>query len=387
MPKQSNQRVIEAIQKVVGSRAVPLHEPSFKGNEWSYIKKCLDTGFVSSVGSFVTQFESELAKYTGADYAIAVASGTAALHISLKLSGVRPQDEVLTPTLSFIATANAVSYCGATPHFVDSDLDSWGIDARKLRNYLAKITEQRGGFCVSKVTGRVIRAMIPMHVFGHPCDLDGLLAVACDYNIALVEDAAESIGSYYYGKHTGTFGALGALSFNGNKTITTGGGGAILTNNKDLANKARHITTTSKIPHPWNYTHDEVGFNYRMPNLNAALGCAQLEMLPSMLASKRQLTARYLDVFKTTDDVALKIEPTGCVSNYWLQTLMLVDSQTSRLEDLLSEANKQGIMTRPIWGLTHEQLPYKDCPKMDLNQATNIAKRAINIPSSVGLIE
>lgn len=380
-----SEQVIDAIRSVVGSASIALHEPSFKGNEWVYLKECLDSTFVSSVGKFVDRFEDDLVKFTGAKYAVAVVNGTAALHIALKLAGVEQNDEVLVPALSFVATANAVSYCGATPHFVDSEMSTLGVDANKLRKYLSEITEQHGGQCINRLSGQVIRALVPMHIFGHPVDIDGLLAIAHDFNIVLIEDAAESLGSYYHGQHTGTFGLMGALSFNGNKTITTGGGGAILTNNTELARYAKHITTTAKLPHAWEYRHDEIGYNYRMPNLNAALGCAQLEKLPIMIASKRRLYECYKASFASIQGVNLFREPDRCLSNYWLQTLLLDIDQAGQRDSILAATNKAGLMTRPAWILMHELTPFKDCPRMNLEVANGLSHRIINIPSSSGL--
>jgi predicted outer membrane repeat protein len=279
-----------------------------------------------------------------------------------------------------------VDYCGATPHFVDSELRTLGMDARRLREYLDARSEQRAGQCVNKSSGRVIRALVPMHVFGHPVDIDGLMAVAHDFNIALVEDAAESLGSYYHGQHTGTFGRLGVLSFNGNKTITTGGGGAILTNDAELARRAKHLTTTAKLPHAWEYRHDEIGFNYRLPNLNAALGCAQLEQLTAMLAAKRALFGRYQAAFASVTGVTLLAEPGHCQSNYWLQTLMLDPGYANQRDDILKATNDAGLMTRPVWELMHELTPFKNCPRMDLSCAKSLAQRLINIPSSSNLV-
>lgn len=380
------EQVVVAIRTAVGARVVALHEPSFVGNEWLYLKECLDSTFVSSVGKFVDRFEVELATFTGAKYAVAVVNGTAALHIALKLAGVKADDEVLIPALTFVATANAVTYCGATPHFVDSEERTLGVDAVKLRDYLTSHTEQRAGQCVNRATGRVIRAIVPMHVFGHPVDLDELLAVAHDFNLALVEDAAESLGSYYHGQHTGTFGLMGTLSFNGNKTITTGGGGAILTNDPELAHHAKHLTTTAKVPHDWEYRHDEIGYNYRMPNLNAALGCAQLEQLPTMLVAKRGLFQRYQEAFAPVVGVKLMAEPEQCQSNYWLQTLLLGAEQANQRDPILKVTNDAGFMTRPAWILMHELTPFKDCPRMDLAVAQSLSQRLINIPSSSGLV-
>lgn len=380
------EQVVAAIRTVVGAGPVTLHEPSFIGNEWLYLKECLDSTFVSSVGKFVDRFEVELATFTGAKHAVAVVNGTAALHIALKLAGVKAGDEVLIPALTFVATANAVTYCDATPHFVDSEARTLGVDTAKLRDYLASQTEQRAGQRVNRATGRVIRALVPMHTFGHPVDMDGLLAVAHDFNLALVEDAAESLGSYYHGQHTGTFGLMGTLSFNGNKTITTGGGGAILTNDIDLARHAKHLTTTAKMQHAWEYRHDEVGYNYRMPNLNAALGCAQLEQLPTMLAAKRELFKRYQSAFAQVRGAKLMVEPEQCQSNYWLQTLLLDVDQVKQRDLVLETTNDAGFMTRPGWVLMQELTPFKDCPRMDLAGAQSLSQRLINIPSSSGLV-
>lgn len=381
------EQVVAAIRAVVGAGPAALHEPSFCGSEWLYLKECLDSTFVSSVGKFVDRFEADLADFTGAKHAVAVVNGTAALHIALKLAGVKTDDEVLIPALTFVATANAVTYCGAVPHFVDSESRTLGVDAEKLRDYLVSHTEQRAGQCVNRATGRIIRALVPMHTFGHPVDVDGLLSVAHDFNILPVEDAAESLGSYYHGQHTGTFGLLGTLSFNGNKTITTGGGGAILTDDAELARYAKHLTTTAKLPHAWEYHHDEIGYNYRMPNLNAALGCAQLEQLPSMLAAKRELFQRYQSVFASVLGVKLVAEPEQCRSNYWLQTLALDPERADQRGTVLQATNDAGFMTRPAWALIHELRPFKDCPRMDLVGALSLSQRLINIPSSSGLVQ
>lgn len=384
-PPALAEQVIAAIRTVVGAGPVTLHEPSFTGNEWLYLKECLDSTFVSSVGKFVDRFELDLAAFTGAKHAVAVVNGTAALHIALKLAGVKAGDEVLIPALTFVATANAVSYCGATPHLVDSESRTMGVDVAKLRDYLADQTDQYGGQCVNRATGNVIRAIVPMHAFGHPVELDGLLAVAHDFKLALVEDAAESLGSYYHGQHTGTFGLMGTLSFNGNKTITTGGGGAILTNDAELARHAKHLTTTAKLPHAWEYRHDEIGYNYRLPNLNAALGCAQMEQLPAMLVAKRKLFQYYQAAFAPVMGVRLVAEPDQCQSNYWLQTLLLDAGQAEQRDPILKATNSAGFMTRPAWILMHELTPFKNCPSMDLAGAKSLSQRLINIPSSSGL--
>ncbi len=381
------QSIVLAIKSVVGDGPLALHEPRFHGNEWVYLKECLDSTFVSSVGKFVDRFEDDLANFTGAKRAVAVVNGTAALHVALRLAGVEAGDEVLLPALTFIATANAVAYCQATPHFVDSEERSLGMDAVALREYLSTITEIRNGQCVNRKTGRVIRAMVPMHTFGHPVDIEALLAVAHDFHLQLIEDAAESLGSTVGGQHTGTFGLMGTLSFNGNKTITTGGGGAILTNDVELGKRAKHITTTAKLPHRWNFVHDEVGFNYRLPNLNAALGCAQLEQLPGFLRDKRRLFEQYQAAFANVPGVQLVAEPTGCSSNYWLQTLLLDTAHAEQRDAVLAATNDAGLMTRPIWALMNHLPMYANAPRAPLPVAESLERRVINIPSSSGLVQ
>ena len=385
-PHNFSQQIIQAIQSVVGVGPVALHEPRFRGNEWVYLKECLDSTFVSSVGKFVDRFEDELAAFTGAKRAVAVVNGTAALHVALRLTGVEAGDEVLLPALTFIATTNAVAYCGATPHFVDSEERSLGMDAGALREYLSTTAELRGGHCVNRSTGRVIRAMVPMHTFGHPANVEELLAVAHDFRLQLIEDAAESLGSTVGGRHTGTLGLMGTLSFNGNKTITTGGGGAILTNSIELGTRAKHLTTTAKLPHRWNFVHDEVGYNYRLPNLNAALGCAQLEQLPGFLEDKRRLFERYQLAFANLSGVHLVNEPLGCRSNYWLQTLLLDESLSNQRDALLTATNDAGLMTRPVWTLMHRLPMYNQAPRAPLPVAESLERRLINIPSSSGLV-
>ena len=385
-PHNFSQQIVQAIQSVVGIGPVALHEPRFRGNEWVYLKECLDSTFVSSVGKFVDRFEDELAAFTGAKRAVAVVNGTAALHVALRLAGVEAGDEVLLPALTFIATTNAVAYCGATPHFVDSEEHSLGMDAGALREHLSSTTEMCGGHCVNRVTGRMIRAMVPMHTFGHPANVEELLAVAHDFRLPLIEDAAESLGSTAGGRHTGTFGLMGTLSFNGNKTITTGGGGAILTNSLELGARAKHLTTTAKLPHRWNFVHDEVGYNYRLPNLNAALGCAQLEQLPSFLVDKRRLFDHYRSAFANVSGVSLVAEPNACRSNYWLQTLLLDDSLADQRDAVLSATNDAGLMTRPVWTLMHRMPMSAGAPRAAIPIAESLERRLINIPSSAGLV-
>jgi perosamine synthetase len=377
--------IVAAIRAVVGEGPVALHEPLFAGNEWNYVKECLDSSFVSSVGKFVGRFEADLAKFTGAKYAVAVVNGTAALHIALRLAGVLPGDEVIVPAMTFVATASAVCYCGAVPHFADSEERTLGLDPNALRDYLKATTLLRARQCVNRATGRVIRAMVPMHAFGHPADMEGLLAVARDFHLALVEDAAESLGSSIEGRHTGTFGTMGTLSFNGNKTVTTGGGGAVITDDAALAAHAKHLTTTAKVAHRWEYRHDEVGYNYRMPNINAALGCAQLEQLPKFVAEKRRLFERYAEAFKSLREVRLVAEPAGCKSNYWLQTLILDPRFAARRDEILAATNDAGVMTRPAWTLMHKLEPYRGSPRMPLSVAESLEARLINIPSSAFL--
>lgn len=380
-------QVLAALRKVLPdeNQIYPLHEPVFGGREREYLKDCIDTRMVSSVGGYVDKFERMLEEFTGARHAVAVVNGTAGIHIALKLSGVLPGDEVLVPAMTFVASANAVTYCGASPHFVDSEEQTLGLDPDKLCQYLKEVTERRSGACIHKKTGKVIRAMLPMHAFGHPVRMEECLRVARDFRITLVEDAAESIGSLYQGKHTGTFGTLGVLSFNGNKTITTGGGGAILTNNTALAGHAKHLTTTAKIPHPWKYQHDAIGYNYRLPNLNAALGCAQLEKLSGILLSKRKLLQSYRTAFAPVEGLKLFSEPEHCHSNYWLQTILLNLETRDQKEEILKVTNDAGIKTRPAWELLHTLPPFRSAARMNLSGAILISERLINLPSSVCL--
>lgn len=377
--------VIGAIREVLGEGSFSLHEPEFNGKELEYLTNCIESKFVSSVGPFVQNFEEDLTKFTGANYAVAVVNGTAALHIALKLAGVEPGDEVLLPALTFVATANAVSYCGAMPHFVDSCEISLGVNFQKLREYLIKNTLQKSGNCINRETGKIIRSLVVMHTFGAPSDIEGLISLAQEFNLKLVEDAAESLGSYYDGKHTGTFGLLGTLSFNGNKIITTGGGGAILTDSESLAQKAKHLTTTAKIVHPWEFIHDSVGFNYRMPNLNAALGCAQLEELVSKIELKRKLHLEYKSAFNPIEGIKLFSETPRTKSNYWLQTLILDEDKVTERERILSLSNASGIMMRPAWKLMTDLPMYRSAPRMDLSVAKSLSLRILNIPSSPSL--
>ena len=381
-------RFLSALRTVLPVKtAIALHEPEFAGNEWAYVKECIDTGWVSSVGKYVDEFERRLVEVTGSRFAVATVNGTAALHVALKLAGVESGDEVIVPALSFVATANAVAYCGAVPHFVDSAEDTLGLCPRALRNHLNNSTEPTGGKTRNKQTGRRIAAVVPMHAFGHPADLDGLMAVARDFHLPLVEDAAESLGSTYQGRHTGTFGLLAALSFNGNKIITTGGGGAILTQDDTLARHAKHLTTTAKRPHRWEFFHDEVAWNYRLPNINAALGCAQLERLTDFIARKRTLAHRYRDTFSIVPEVRFADEPVSCRSNFWLNTIVLNSASAALRDELLAVSNNAGFMTRPAWTLLHRLPMFAACPHAPLPVAEKLEASLINLPSSPSLAE
>ena len=379
--------LIERLRSVLPDtgKTIGLHEPEFKGQEWAFVKECIDTGWVSSVGKYVDQFERKLEEITGAERAVAAVNGTAALHICLVAAGVQPGDEVLTPALTFIATANAIKYCMACPHFVDSSEKTLGICPQKLGNYLKEIARVENGVCINKKSGRVIRAIVPMHVFGHCVDLDPLVEVCNEFSITLIEDAAESLGSYYKGRHTGTFGKLGAISFNGNKIVTTGGGGAVITSDQELGNRIKHLTTTAKRPHAWEFFHDSTGYNYRMPNINAALGCAQLEQLPTFLARKRKLAEAYRACFADFTGLSFFVEPDFSKSNYWLNTLILDQSHADYREQVLELTNKSGIACRPVWTLMSRLPIHAECSRSDLAVAESLEMRVINIPSSVFL--
>ena len=378
----SAQDLIEFIQSIhKPSHSIwPIHEPQIGQAERHRINECLNSGYVSSVGQFVIAFEQALKEYTGANYAIATVNGTAALHIANLLAGVQPNDEVITSPLSFIATSNAIRYCSAFPHFVDIEPDTLGIDPEKLRSYLQRSTHYKNGVTVNKQTGRIIRALNLVHVLGHPAQLEEIHAICADYHLNLIEDAAESMGSTYKGQHAGTFGQVGVLSFNGNKVITTGGGGAILTNDEQLATRARHLTTTAKVSHPWEYYHDEIGYNYRMPNINAALGVAQLERLPLLLHRKQQLAQTYQAYFSKFSNVKCIQAPENVVSNYWLNALLLTDKFA--LNDFLHHASVANVGLRPLWRLHHTLPIFYDCPRMPICVAEDICERVICLPSS-----
>lgn len=407
------ENIVQFMRKLYNQQEgfIPLHAPVFMGNEKKYLEECIDSTFVSSVGKFVDQFETDMAKYTGATKAVACVNGTNALHLALKLVGVEPNTEVITQPLTFIATANAIKYCHADPVFIDVDKDTLGLSPEKLEYWLRKnvkpaTSNRQQGKLINKFTNKQITACVPMHTFGHPCRIDEIIEVCNKYNIPVVEDAAESLGSFYKNQHTGTFAEIGVLSFNGNKTITTGGGGMLLFKDKKLAQKAKHLTTQAKVAHPWEFVHDEIGYNYRMPNINAALGLAQLEQLPKFIESKRKIAAAYKDFFenynndvilsRTSSGVEMKSkdegrkikffsEPNNATSNYWLNTILLKD-KTER-DSFLKYTNENNVMTRPAWTLMNKLEMFKNEQIGDLGNAEWLAERIVNIPSSVIMLE
>ena len=377
-------QIVDFIRDLYGtSDFVPLAVPKFIGNEKKYLNECIDTTFVSSVGKFVDRFEEDMARYTGAKRAVVCVSGTNALHMALMLAGVERDDEVLTQALTFIATCNALSYIDAHPVFLDVDVATMGLSPDAVKEWLAKNAEIRNNQCYNKRTGRRVKACVPMHTFGHPVRLDELVEVCEEYHIELVEDAAESIGSLYKGKHTGTFGKIGALSFNGNKTITTGGGGMLLFNDEELGKYAKHLTTQAKIPHRWEFRHDHIGYNYRMPNINAALGCAQLEHIEEYVEDKRATAAAYRDYFSRMDGIEFFVEPENTRSNYWLNAVLLPNREEQQA--FLQYTNDNGVMTRPIWELMNRLPMFENCETDHLTNTRMFADRVVNIPSSVRL--
>jgi|TARA_B110000008_G_C16976068_1_gene565958 perosamine synthetase len=372
--------VVDFVRNIYGNKElIPLHEPLFIGNEKKYLNDCIDSTFVSSVGKFVDQFEEKIAEYVGVKYAVATSNGTAALHIALIVSGVNPSDEVITQPLTFVATCNAINYCGATPVFVDVDMDTMGLSPKSLRDFLLKNTTVKNKQCINNITGKVVKACLPMHTFGHPCRIEEIKDICEKFHINLVEDAAESLGSFYKGKHTGKFGSIGVLSFNGNKIITSGGGGCIITDNKELAIRAKHLTTTAKVAHKWQYSHDMIGYNYRMPNINAALLIAQLENLEVFLKSKREIAMQYKNFFK---DKSYKFfeEPSSSQSNYWLNSIILNNKEQQ--QQFLNDTNSNGVMTRPVWDLINKLDIYKKSYCNDLTNAEFLSERVVNLPSS-----
>ena len=376
------ENIVNFIREIFNTKEfIPLHEPRFIGNEKKYLNDCIDSTFVSSVGKYVDMFEEKFAKKVGSRYAIATVNGTSALHISLLLANVQSNDEVLTQPLTFIATCNAIDYVNAKPIFIDVDLDTMGLSPKSLRTFLEKNCELKDNKCINKTTNKTIKACIPMHTFGHPCHIDEIKVICENWNITLIEDAAESLGSYYKNKHTGTFGQLGAFSFNGNKIITAGGGGVIVTDDESLAKRAKHLTTTAKVPHTFEYAHDEIGYNYRMPNLNAALLVAQLEQLDLFIESKRKLAIEYDLFFKSEESIDFISEPKYSKSNYWLQSVIVKDVKTRN--KFLDLTNKNGVMTRPIWRLMNELKMFQDAQCCSLENAKYLEQRVVNITSSV----
>jgi perosamine synthetase len=394
MSNNSYEKTIQFIRDKFNTNGfIPLHEPRFIGNEKKYLAECIDSTFVSSVGVFVDKFEIEMAKYTGAVKAVSCVNGTNALHLALKLVGVKQGDEVITQPLTFIATANAISYCNAKPVFVDVDMDTMGLSPESLRIWLEENVEMRGvkvtdspklpethPQAYNKNSGKRIAACVPMHTFGHPCKIDEILKICDKFNIECVEDAAESLGSHFKGQHTGTFGKIGVLSFNGNKVITSGGGGMLLFNDETLAKKAKHLTSQAKVPHAWEFVHDEIGYNYRMPSINAALGVAQLEKIHEFITAKRNLATEYMAYFENMRIEYAK-EPNNSKSNYWLNAIIMKDRETR--DGFLEYTNGKGVMTRPVWQLMSNVHMYKDCQVGVISNAEWLADRVVNIPSSV----
>ena len=376
-------KTIKYIKDLYGSDNVPLSVPQFMGNEKKYLNECIDTTFVSSVGQFVDRFEKDMEAYTGAKRAVVCVSGTNALHMAMMLAGVERDDEVLTQALTFIATCNAISYIGAHPVFIDVDRSTMGLSPDAIKQWLSGNAEIRNNECYDKQTGRRVKACVPMHTFGHPVRIEELAEICSEWHIELVEDAAESIGSKYKGTHTGLFGKVGALSFNGNKTITTGGGGMLLFMDEELGALAKHLTTQAKIPHRWEFRHDHIGYNYRMPNINAALGCAQLENLDKFIADKRNTASAYEEFFRNVDGMDFFTEPENSFSNYWLNAVILPDHD-KQLE-FLQETNDNGVMTRPIWELMNRLPMFEKCQHDSLENTVWFADRVVNIPSSVRL--
>lgn len=377
----NHQPIIDFIRALYPNKDfIPLHEPFFGGKEKKYLLDCIDSTFVSSVGKFVDRFEDMIREFTGAKHAVATVNGTAALHVALLLAGVRRNDLVITQPLTFIATCNAISYCGAKPVFIDIDRNTLGLSPDTLESWLSDNTIVDSGTCYFNGGRQRISACVPMHTFGHPCQIDRIVEICARYHIPLVEDSAESLGSCYQGQHTGTYGKLGILSFNGNKTITTGGGGMILTNEDDLGKLAKYITTTAKKPHPWEFVHDMTAYNYRLPNINAALGCAQMEQLPKILANKRETAAKYRDFFRGIPEMEFITEPTGCSSNFWLNAILLPDRAAR--DEFLQLTNDHKVMTRPAWGLMNKLPMYSGSVCGDLTTAEDIESRLVNIPSS-----
>lgn len=374
--------IVTFIHQLYGTdEFISLHTPLFVGNEKKYLNDCIDTTFVSSVGKFVDRFEEMVVEYTGAKKAVVCVSGTNALHMAMLLVGIERNDEVLTQALTFIATCNAISYIGAHPVFIDVDKETLGLSPDAVRTWLTKNAVIKEGQCYNKHTGRRVKACVPMHTFGHPVRIKELATICNDWHIELIEDAAESIGSFYEGQHTGTFGKVGVISFNGNKTITTGGGGMLLFQDEELGKFAKHLTTQAKVPHRWEFVHDHIGYNYRMPNINAAIGCAQMENLERYVENKRETAEKYKDFFRNIPDITFFTEPENCRSNYWLNVVLLKDRQAQ--QEFLEYTNDHGVMTRPVWQLMNKLEMFEGCETDGLENTRWVEERIVNIPSSV----
>jgi len=392
MPSKSvlAEKILEGLRTVLPNPQLGygLHEPSFDAEEVSLTKECIESGWISYRSQFVDQFEQMLAEFLKVPYVISTVSGTAALHIALLALGLKPNEEVLVPALTFVATTNAISYCGAIPHLVDSCEENLGIDVEKLNEYLKKNTQlNSNGQLVNKNTGNLVKGIIPVHIFGHAVDMKPLCELATQYHLWILEDAAESLGSLYENSYTGTLGTIGVTSFNGNKIITTGGGGAVLVKDPELAKRIRHLSTTAKVAHPWEFWHDEVGYNYRMPGVNAAIGCAQLRKLQRFLENKRKLASAYQDIFKDFDEITYFKEPHYCKSNYWLNAILLKEEYKQQKDLILEHLNQHKIFSRGVWVPMHKLPAFGKTPRMDLNTAENLYDRIINLPSSPSLIQ
>lgn len=375
--------IIDATRSVTGPGEHHLHIPDLTHAEKAMVGDCIDDGFVSSVGPMIPEFEDRIKGFTGADHAVAMSSGTAAIHIALLAAGIKPGDEVLVPALTFVATGNAILYTGAVPHFVESTPDGFGIDPAALTDYLSRISSiNDAGELINTLTGRVIRCLLPVHIFGHIGAIETLSSIARQHNLMMVEDAAEALGSFSGGTHAGLHGDAGIISFNGNKLITTGGGGCLITNNASLAETARHLSTTAKKPHAFDYFHDQLGFNYRMNNLNAALGVAQMGRLDGLLKEKISLLDAYRQAFSGIDGASIYVHGRDEVSNYWLQALVLDKADYDYRDTIITAAHENGLLMRPIWRLLSHLPAFADCPRMDMPQAEALVQRIINLPSS-----
>lgn len=374
--------IVSFIRKLYNTDGfIQLHAPVFNGNEKKYLEECIDSTFVSSVGKFVDRFEESVKDFTGANSAVVCVNGTNALHMAMLLAGVERNDEVITQALTFIATCNAISYIGAHPIFLDVDKDTMGLSPLSVENWLKDNAEIKNSICYNKKTGRRVKACIPMHTFGHPVHLDKLIDVCKRYHLELIEDAAESLGSFYKGKHTGTFGKIGVISFNGNKTITTGGGGMLLFQDEKLAKKAKHITTQAKVPHTWEFIHDEIGYNYRMPNINAALGCAQMEQIDNILSNKLETAEKYRAFFSNIPEIDFFNSPIDCSSNYWLNSIIMKNKEAQ--QDFLKYSNENNVMTRPLWELMNKLPMFSKCETDSLINSIWFSERVVNLPSSI----